>query len=137
MFQTIAKELALVLAGAGIGWVIMFSFVLSPTVFGMSFERSRGERIIKTMMKNGHSGLAGLILLSGAAALFGGSVGGAVIAVVAAIFTLSCKWALAPRDDRPLRGRRVLKTARIVASALTAAIIPILCVEIFFIMTQV
>ena len=41
-----------------------------------------------------------------------------------------CKFALAPREDQPLKGHRVLKTARIVASGLTACIMPVLIASI-------
>jgi hypothetical protein len=131
MFQTIAQQTALVLAGSAIGWIALFSFVLAPTVFGMDFERSRGERVVKSVMKSGHGILAVLILFSAVAALFSGAVAAAAVGGVAAIFAISCKWALAPRKDRPIRGRRVIKTARIVASGLTAAIMPVLLAQIF------
>ena len=76
-------------------------------------------------MNEGH-GILGLIaLLSGVAALLSGAVAGAAVAGVAAVFAFLCKFALAPRDDKPLRGHRVLKTARMVASGLTAFIAPI------------
>jgi hypothetical protein len=131
MFQTIAQQTSLVLAGAGIGWIALFSFVLAPTVFAMEFDRSPAERIIKSVMKSGHGVLAVLILFSAVAALFSGAIAGAAVGALAAIFAISCKWALAPRTDRPIRGRRVIKTARIVASGLTAAIMPVLLAQIF------
>jgi hypothetical protein len=41
-----------------------------------------------------------------------------------------CRFALAPREDKPIKGKRVLKTARIVASGLTAFIMPVLIAAI-------
>ncbi len=49
-----------------------------------------------------------------------------MVAAIAAVFAFLCKFALAPREDKPIKGHRVLKTARIVASGLTAAIMPVL-----------
>jgi hypothetical protein len=46
------------------------------------------------------------------------------------LFAFMCKFALAPREDKPIKGHRVLKTARVVASALTAFIMPILIAAI-------
>jgi hypothetical protein len=130
MFQDIAQEIALILAGAAIGWISLFSFVVAPVAF-KTFDTGRAERIVKMVIKGGHGALAFIAFLTGIAALFSGAVGGAVVAAIAAVFALCCQWALAPRDDRPIRGHRVLKTARIVASALTAAIIPVLLAAIF------
>ena len=59
-----------------------------------------------------------------------GAIAGAATAASAALFAFMCKFALAPRDDKPLKGHRVLKTARIVASGLTAFIMPVLIAAI-------
>jgi uncharacterized membrane-anchored protein len=81
-------------------------------------------------MNSGH-GILGLIALaSGLAAFMAGAVAGASVAVVAGLFAFMCKFALAPRDDKPIKGHRVLKTARIVASGLTAFIAPVLIAAI-------
>ena len=61
-FQDIARGLALVLAGAGIGWILLFSFVLSPTAFA-TLDVGRAERLVKNVMKAGHSMLAGICVL--------------------------------------------------------------------------
>jgi hypothetical protein len=126
-----ARATSLIFAGAGLGWIALFSFVISPTAF-KTLDQGRAERLVKNVMKAGHSALAGLCVLSGIAALVGGAVAGAVIAIVAGVFALCCQWALAPREDKPLSGHRVLKTARIVASGLTACIAPVLIVAILF-----
>jgi hypothetical protein len=81
-------------------------------------------------MNAGHGVLGLIALLSGVAALMAGAVAGAAVAAVAALFAFMCKFALAPRDDKPISGHRVLKTARIVASGLTACIIPVLVASI-------
>lgn len=108
---------------------MLFSFVLSPAAFA-TFDAGRAERLVKYVMNRGH-GILGLIaLLSGVAALFAGAVAGAAVAAIAGVFAFMCKFALAPREDKPLKGHRVLKTARIVASGLTAFIAPILIASI-------
>ena len=127
--QLFAQATAIVLAGASLGWIMLFSFVLSPVAF-KQFDAGRAERLVKHVMNAGH-GILGLIAIcSGIAALVAGAVAGAAVAAVAGVFAFMCKFALAPREDKPIRGHRVLKTARIVASALTAFIIPVLLASI-------
>jgi uncharacterized membrane-anchored protein len=127
--QPIAQATAIVLAGASLGWIMLFSFVLSPVAF-KQFDAGRAERLVKHVMNSGH-GILGLIALaSGLAAFMAGAVAGASVAVVAGLFAFMCKFALAPRDDKPIKGHRVLKTARIVASGLTAFIAPVLIAAI-------
>jgi hypothetical protein len=127
--EAVAQATAIVLAGASIGWIMLFSFVLSPVAF-KQFDAGRAERLVKHVMNQGH-GILGLIAIcSGVAALMAGAVAGASVAAVAGIFAFMCKFALAPRDDKPIKGHRVLKTARIVASGLTAFIALILIAAI-------
>ena len=127
--QPIAQATAIVLAGASLGWIALFSFVLSPVAF-KQFDAGRAERMVKHVMSAGH-GILGLIAIASAiAALMAGAVGGALVAAVAGLFAFMCRFALAPREDKPVRGHRVLKTARIVASGLTAFIMPILLASI-------
>ncbi|MBC7769172.1 MAG: hypothetical protein H7124_10330, partial [Phycisphaerales bacterium] len=119
--EAVAQATAIVLAGASLGWIMLFSFVLSPVAF-KQFDAGRAERLVKHVMNQGH-GILGLIAIcSGIAALMAGAVAGAAVAAVAGIFAFMCKFALAPRDDKPIKGHRVIKTARIVASGLTAFI---------------
>jgi hypothetical protein len=123
--QATAQAIAIILAGASLGWIMLFSFVVSPVAF-KTFDQGRAERIVKQVMNSGH-GILGLIALAaGLSALAAGAPGGAMVAAIAAIFAFLCKFALAPREDKPIKGHRVLKTARIVASGLTAAIMPVL-----------
>ncbi|MEZ6022368.1 MAG: hypothetical protein R3C16_02905 [Hyphomonadaceae bacterium] len=127
--QALAQATAIILAGASLGWIMLFSFVLSPVAY-QTFDGGRAERLVKHVMNRGH-GLLGLIaFLSAIAALMSGAVAGASVAAVAGLFAFMCKFALAPRDDRPIRGHRVLKTARIVASGITAFIMPVLIAAI-------
>ncbi len=127
--EAISQATAIVLAGASLGWIMLFSFVLSPVAF-KQFDAGRAERLVKHVMNAGH-GILGLIALaSAAAALMAGAIAGAATAAVAGIFAFMCKFALAPREDRPIKGHRVIKTARIVASGLTAFIIPVLVAAI-------
>lgn len=127
--QDIAKLTAIVLAASGIGWIALFSFVFSPTAYA-TFDGGRAERMVKAVMNRGH-GLLGLIAFFAAiASLMAGAVAGASVAAVAGVFAFLCKFALAPREDKPIQGRRVIKTARIVASGLTAFIMPILIAAI-------
>jgi len=127
--QAIAQATAIILAGASLGWIMLFSFVLSPAAFA-TFDAGRAERLVKHVMNRGH-GILGLIaLLSAIAALLAGAVAGASVAAVAGIFAFMCKFALAPREDKPIKGHRVVKSARIVASGLTAFIMPVLIAAI-------
>ncbi len=125
----IAQLTAIVLAAASLGWIALFSFVLSPAAY-KTFDGGRAERMVKAVMNSGH-GLLGLIaLLSALASLASGAIAGASVAAVAGVFAFLCKFALAPREDKPIQGRRVIKTARIVASGLTAFLMPILIAAI-------
>lgn len=127
--QSIAQASAIILAGISIGWIMLFSFVVSPAAY-KTFDQGRAERLVKQVMNSGH-GILGLIAFAAAlAALFAGAVAGASVAAVAGVFAFLCKFALAPREDKPIKGHRVLKTARIVASALTAFIMPVLAAAI-------
>ena len=127
--QTAAQAFAIVLAGASLGWIMLFSFVLAPVTY-KTLDGGRAERLVKQVMNSGH-GLLGLIaFLSAIAALLAGAVAGAAVAAVAGVFAFMCKFALAPREDKPIKGHRVLKTARIVASGLTAVIAPVLIASI-------
>jgi hypothetical protein len=127
--QPVAQAFAIVLAGASLGWILLFSFVLSPVAF-KQFDPGRAERLVRQVMSAGH-GLLGLIALASAiAALMAGAVAGASVAATAGAFAFLCKFALAPRDDQPIKGHRVLKTARVVASGLTAFIMPVLIAAI-------
>jgi hypothetical protein len=127
--EPLAQATAIVLAGVSIGWITLFSFVLSPVAF-KQFDAGRAERLVKHVMNSGH-GILGLIAFASAiAALMAGAVAGASVAAVAGAFAFMCKYALAPRDDKPIKGHRVLKTARIVASGLTACIALVLVAAI-------
>ena len=127
--QAFAQALAIILAGAGLGWIMLFSFVFSPVAF-KTFDTGRAERIVKLVMNQGH-GLLGLIAFACAGAAFtSGAIAGAAVAGMAGGFAFMCKFALAPREDKPIRGHRVLKTARVVASGLTAFIMPVLIASI-------
>ncbi len=127
--QQFAQAFAIILAGASLGWIVLFSFVLSPVAF-KQFDPGRAERLVKHVMNAGH-GILGLIALGSAiAALMAGALAGAAVAGVAAAFAFLCKFALAPREDKPIQGHRVVKTARIVASGLTAFIMPVVIASI-------
>lgn len=134
--QTAAQATAIVLAGASLGWIMLFSFVLSPVAF-KQFDAGRAERLVKHVMNAGH-GILGLIALASAlAALMSGAYAGAAVAAVGGVFAFMCRFALAPRDDKPIRGHRVVKTARIVASGLTAFIMPVLIASIVLTMMRI
>lgn len=125
----IAKLLTFVLAGMGIGWIALFSFVVSPVSY-TTFDGGRAERIVKAVMQRGHGLLGVICFFAAIAALVAGAIAGASVALIACVFAFMCRFALAPREDKPIKGRRVLKTARIVASGLTAFIIPVLIAAI-------
>lgn len=127
--SALAQSTAVVLASISLGWIMLFSFVLAPVAF-KTFDQGRAERLVKQVMNSGH-GLLGLIAIGSAIAAFAsGAVAGAAVAAVAGVFAFLCRFALAPRDDKPIKGHRVLKTARIVASSLTAFIMPVLIAAI-------
>lgn len=127
--QDIAQLIAIVLAGMGLGWIALFSFVFSPVSYA-TFDGGRAERIVKAVMQRGHGLLGVLCFFAAIAALFVPSIAGASVAAVAGLFAFMCRFALAPREDKPVKGKRVLKTARIVASGLTAFIMPVLIAAI-------
>lgn len=134
--QNVATASALILAGASLGWIVLFSFVVSPVAF-KQFDAGRAERMVKHVMNAGH-GVLGLIALASAlAALMSGAVAGAAVAGVAALSAFLCKFALAPREDKPIQGHRVVKTARIVASGLTAFIAPVIIAAIVLTMLHI
>ena len=123
--QDIAQATSIILSGAALGWIVLFSFVLSPVAF-KTFDSGRAERMVKHVMNAGH-GILGLIAIAaGAAGFTAGAVAGGAVAAVGGAFAFMCKFALAPRDDKPIKGHRVVKTARIVASGLTAFIMPVM-----------
>jgi len=123
--QDIAQATSIILSGAALGWIVLFSFVLSPVAF-KTFDSGRAERMVKHVMNAGH-GILGLIAIAaGAAGFMAGAVAGGAVAAVGGAFAFMCKFALAPRDDKPIKGHRVVKTARIVASGLTAFIMPVM-----------
>jgi hypothetical protein len=125
MLHLVAQALAFVLAGAALGWTAQFCFVVAPLAYE-KLDDGRARRHVRDVIKTGHTTLAVITLLAGAAALFSGAVGAAVVAAISAAFTVMCQWALAPRTDHhPVMGHRVYKTARVVASALTALLMPI------------
>lgn len=113
--------IALMLAGATLGWTAFFSFVVSPQAF-RELDHGRANRFVRNAMKVGHPPLAGLAFASGVAAILGASFAGAGVMVVAGVMYLLAAWTLAPRDDDrpPPGGKRKLQTARIVAAAITA-----------------
>ena len=136
MIQQVSQAAAIVLASASLGWIMLFSFVLSPVAF-KQFDAGRAERLVKHVMNAGH-GILGLIALgAGLAAFISGAAAGAAVAAVAGVFAFLCKFALAPRDDTPITGHRVVKTARIVASGLTAFIMPVLAASIVLTMMHI
>ncbi|MGE3141977.1 MAG: hypothetical protein AB7L65_01540 [Hyphomonadaceae bacterium] len=122
---TLAQQLALIFAGMALGWTMLFSFVVAPVSF-KDMDQGRADRHVRRVIKQGHGALAGVCVLAAVAALASGAYAAATIAIVCGVFYVMCQWALAPRDDKPIGGHRKLKTARIVASGLTALVMPIL-----------
>jgi hypothetical protein len=125
-----AQLTAIVLAAMALGWTMLFSFVVAPVSF-KDMDAGRADRHVRRVIKQGH-GIVALVCAGAAgAALLSGAFAGATIAVLCAVFYAMCQWALAPRDDpKPVGATRNLKTARIVASGLTAFLMPILLVAI-------
>ena len=121
----LAQKLAIFLCTLTVGWTSCISFAVAPQAF-RDLDRGRGDRFVRNLIKGGHGFLALLALLSAVFALIGGAVAGAVTMGLVAFFYLMARYALAPRTDpRPAGARRVMKTARVAASAITAFIIPV------------
>lgn len=122
----LSQQLALVFGGVALGWTALFSFIVAPVSF-KDMDAGRADRHVRRVIKQGHGPLAIVCVAAGILALMSGAYAGATIAVLCAIFYAMCQWALAPRDDpRPVGARRVMKTARVVASGLTAFVMPVL-----------
>jgi hypothetical protein len=115
--------LALIFAGAALGWTGFFSFVVAPMAF-RDLDQGRADRFVRNAMRNGHPVLAGLAWIAAGGALIAGALAGAVVLALAGAMYLLARWTLAPREDKrpPPGGKRVLKTSRIVASGMTAFI---------------
>ena len=129
----LSQNLAIFLATLTVGWTSCISFAVAPQAF-RELDRGRGDRFVRTTIKEGHGFLALLALIAAVLGLIGGAVGGAAIMAMAAFFYLIARYALAPRTDtRPAGARRVMKTARIAASAITAFVIPVVLVATFMI----
>jgi hypothetical protein len=121
----LAQNLAIFLATITIGWTGCIAFAVAPQAF-RELDRGRGDRFVRTTIKEGHGFLALLALLAAGFGLIGGAIGGAIVMTTTAFFYLIARYALAPRTDtRPAGARRVMKTARVAASAITAFIIPV------------
>lgn len=126
MIQAYAQQIALILAGMALGWTALFSFVVAPVSF-KDMDYGRADRHVRRIIKAGHGALAILCFSAAGFSLLSGSVAGAVIAALCAVFYLMCQWTLAPRDDpRPAGARRQMKGQRIVASLLTAGGMPLM-----------
>jgi hypothetical protein len=129
----LARDLAIFLATLTVGWTSCISFAVAPRAF-RELDRGRGDRFVRNTIKEGHGFLALLALLAAGLGVIGGAVGGAAVMAMAAFFYLVARYALAPRTDpRPAGARRVMKTARIAASAITAFIIPVVLVALVMI----
>ena len=121
----VSQNLAIFAATMTIGWTSCISFAVAPMAF-RELDRGRGDRFVRNTIKEGHGFLALLALLAAGLGLISGAFGGAIVMAMAAFFYLIARYALAPRtDERPAGARRVMKTARIAASAITAFVIPV------------
>lgn len=122
---------ATLLLGASAGWAGAFVWVFSATAY-RNLDGGRAERLVKAVMKAGHGHLSFFALLGAVAAGLAGAFVTAALAIIAAFCFAMCLAALAPRTDKPIRGHRVLRTARVTASLLTAGMIPILLLAVAF-----
>lgn len=136
--EHLTLTVALVLAGATLGWTAFFSFIVSPQAF-RDLDAGRANRFVRNAMKNGHPTLAALAFASAVLALLGAAFAGAGVMAVAGGMYLMATWALAPRDDAlpPPGGKRKLATARIVAAGLTAGIMGLVLIGIALIAVRV
>jgi hypothetical protein len=119
---------ALMLSSFILGWTAFFSFLAAPQAF-RDLDQGRANRFVRNAMKSGHPIVAGASFVTGVVGALGGAIAGGAIMGLAGVLYLMAAWTLAPRDDpRPIGGRRVLKTARVVASMLTALIMVVVLV---------
>lgn len=120
----LAQGIALVLAAFAAGWTAFFSFMIAPQAF-RDLDQGRADRFVRNSMKGGHPVAAAICAGAGVAGFLGGAPGGGAVIGLCAVMYLMAAWTLAPRTDTrpPPGGKRVLKTARIVASMITALII--------------
>ncbi len=126
----LSQQLALVFASMALGWTMLFTFVVAPVSF-KDMDVGRADRHVRRVIKQGHGPLAIVCVLAGIAALVSGAYAAATIVILCAVFYAMCQWALAPRtDSKPLGATRKLKTARVVASGLTAFVMPVLIAAI-------
>lgn len=130
----IAQTIALVLAGMTLGWTAMFSFIVAPQAF-RDLDQGRASRFVRNAMRGGHPALALFCFAGAGVGVLGGAIAGAGVLSLAGVLYLLARWALAPRDDTrpPPGGKRKLQTARIVASGLTAMIMPVVIAAIVLI----
>jgi hypothetical protein len=133
----IGQACALILAGMTLGWTMLFSFVVAPISYA-DMDYGRAARNVGRVMKAGHGAVALFAFLAGFAALLCQAWGAAAVLALAGCFYLMAKWALAPREGRaPPIGHRKLKTARVVASGLTAAIMPLIIAGVVMVLFRV
>ena len=131
MLTDLSANLSVALFGAALGWTCLFSGVVAPVAY-KDLDYGRAHRHVGRVIKLGHGPLAGVCFLGAGLAVLGGSIGAASLAGVIGVVLLMCIWTLAPRNDnaRMAGGRRKLKTARSLASGLTAAMAPLLLIAV-------
>lgn len=123
--ENVTQNLAIFLATITIGWTCCISFAVAPQAY-RELDRGRGDRFVRNIIKEGHGFLALFAILAAAMGFISGALGGALVMAMAAFFYLMARFALAPRTDNKVKaGSRKLKTARVMASALTFMIIPV------------
>jgi hypothetical protein len=110
-------SLALVLAGAALGWSAFFSFVAAPIAF-RDLDKGRADRYLRNIIESGHLAPASLSALAALAAFAGGGPGAAGLLLIAAVLFVVARFAVSP-------GARRRASTRILASGLTALLMPL------------
>lgn len=110
-------SLALVLAGTALGWSAFFSFVAAPIAF-RDLDQGRADRYLRNIIESGHLVPASIAALAAGAAFAGGGPGAAGLLLIAAFLFVVARFAVSP-------GARRRASTRILASGLTALLIPV------------
>lgn len=110
-------SLALILAGAAFGWTALFSFVVAPMAF-RDLDAGRADRFVRNAIQSGHVAPAALALAAAVSAWAGGAPGAGALLAVTGLLFFAARFSVTP-------GARRRKATRMIASGLTAMLLPV------------
>lgn len=118
--QAFAGALSVLLIGIAIGaaWICA---IAAPNVFYDKLDASRANTQVRSLILEGSTPIAGLLLGGAATAILGGAYGAGILSLVAALGFFLNRWTLAPhkRGETPPGVRRRRKSQRLVAVGLS------------------